>query len=43
MWREGVGQIRNVENKGEMMCLSREKVVDEVGRDIYWMVWGEVE
>ena len=43
MWREGVGQIRNVENKEEILCLAREKVVDGVGRDMYLMVWGEVE
>ena len=43
MWREGAGQIRNVENKEEILCLAREKVVDGVGRDMYLMVWGEVE
>ena len=43
-WREGVGQIRNVENKEERFCVAREEVLEGArGMDLERMVGDEVE
>jgi len=43
MWRQGVGQIRNLVNKEERLCVAREEVVEGERRDMEQMVGSEVE
>ena len=42
-WSGGVGQIRNLENKEERLCVAKDEVVNGVERDFERMVGSEVE
>jgi hypothetical protein len=43
MWREGVGQVRNLNNKDERFCMAMSGVVEGVEMDMDGLVGSEVE
>ena len=43
MWRDGVGQVRNLNNKEERLCMAMSEVVEGVEMDMAGLVGSVVE